>query len=427
MAEWLVIADDLTGATDTGVQFAERGWDTRVIVWTGAPLDAHAADVAVLVVDTRSRHLPAHEAARRVRDVVRAGRAAGVRHLFKKTDSTLRGNVGAELEALLLESGERRLWFVPALPALGRTTRGGVQYVAGRPLHRTEFAADALDPVRGASVPEILRAGTGLPIVAVDLSGGGGLRLEDLPEPAIVVFDAGSQDDVDRIVGWLEREGGMGALAGTAALGRAIRERSPGQSASRGSAAPDPPGGPVLVVCGSLNPVSLGQVRHAEERGVPTLLVPPAALAMGRGAPAPEAEAQAVVAAAVELIRGGRDLVLASARMPGDARRPGNAPAGAAVGADLYLDVAHGLALIVRGVLRGAAPAVLAVVGGDTLAAVLETLGDPPLLPVREVLPGVPLCRLESEGGPWVASKAGGFGPETLLVRLIEALGGGEA
>ena len=56
----LILADDFTGALDTGVQFAACGIPTRVVV--GEQVDFAANDAAVLVVDTETRHLPAAEA-----------------------------------------------------------------------------------------------------------------------------------------------------------------------------------------------------------------------------------------------------------------------------------------------------------------------------------------------------------------------------
>src|SRR5689334_10110997 len=96
-----VIADDLTGALDTAAPFAAHGWRTCVVPWSGAsgrstrwPRVVGANDV--VVVDTASRHVAPREAARRVSAAAAAGRG---RHLYKKIDSTLRGNVAAELGA----------------------------------------------------------------------------------------------------------------------------------------------------------------------------------------------------------------------------------------------------------------------------------------------------------------------------------------
>ncbi|MDR1439675.1 MAG: four-carbon acid sugar kinase family protein [Clostridiales bacterium] len=101
MVELAVIADDLTGALDTGVQFAKQGVATLVAVEAGADLPAHGSPCPVIVANAESRHLPAGAAGERVRRIARGAMAIGAKCLYKKTDSGLRGNIGAELEALI--------------------------------------------------------------------------------------------------------------------------------------------------------------------------------------------------------------------------------------------------------------------------------------------------------------------------------------
>jgi len=90
---WLIIADDLTGAADCAVAFAKRGLDAAVLWGHGEDSGA-----SVLSVDADSRHLPAAEAAARQLTAQAAHWRPGVR-LYKKIDSTLRGQPAAELAA----------------------------------------------------------------------------------------------------------------------------------------------------------------------------------------------------------------------------------------------------------------------------------------------------------------------------------------
>src|SRR5688500_3671015 len=155
-----IIADDLTGALDTAAPFAAHGWRTCVVPWRDRDLGGAVAAAAmrheVVVVDTASRHLPAREAARRVRAVVQATRGGRRAHYYKKIDSTLRGNVAAELSAFCAATGVARLPLAPAFPAQGRVTRGGAVWVNGQPLLASAAARDAIDP---AGVGELARLG----------------------------------------------------------------------------------------------------------------------------------------------------------------------------------------------------------------------------------------------------------------------------
>src|SRR3712207_2217190 len=120
-----IIADDLTGAADTGVQLARAGYRAAV-AFRGAPVPP-AEDLDAVALDTDSRAMPAGFAARRVLEATRAVRGAAL--VYKKLDSTLRGPLAAELAAALGASGRGRVVVAPAFPAAGRTTVDGVQLV----------------------------------------------------------------------------------------------------------------------------------------------------------------------------------------------------------------------------------------------------------------------------------------------------------
>ena len=158
----LALADDLTGALEVG---AKLGAPVRLF---GPPLETLMPEV--LVINTESRHLDPAHAAQRVRDTVAQYRPELI---FKKTDSTLRGNIGPELGAL----GDSVI-FVPAYPELGRIVRGGHLYVDGQPLHQTPFAHDPHHPARSSSVAQLLGEHAA----------------------AIRIHDAGTEAEVERIV-----------------------------------------------------------------------------------------------------------------------------------------------------------------------------------------------------------------------------------
>ena len=105
----LVIADDFTGGLDTGVQFARQGIATRIMVNPDGVGDWWETDSQVLVAVTESRHLSPEDAYAVVFRFVSEAKRAGISHVYKKTDSALRGNIGAELSAALAASGVNML------------------------------------------------------------------------------------------------------------------------------------------------------------------------------------------------------------------------------------------------------------------------------------------------------------------------------
>ncbi|QOF74683.1 four-carbon acid sugar kinase family protein (plasmid) [Aminobacter sp. SR38] len=125
-----IVADDLTGALDTSAPFVASGLKVAVAMTPDATGKALASEPDVFAVSTASRALPVEVASARIRDVASRlmPHAPGI--VMKKIDSRLKGNVGAEADALAEASGREALVVAPAVPDQGRTTRDGA--VVGR-------------------------------------------------------------------------------------------------------------------------------------------------------------------------------------------------------------------------------------------------------------------------------------------------------
>src|SRR6185436_9075522 len=147
----LALADDMTGALEVGAKFSAAG--IRTIIST-KPVFANSAHGVVL--DTETRHAPPELAAAEVKRFVLAWGGGLPRLIYKKTDSTLRGNIAAELRALADLNPDWRIGYAPAYPALGRTVKLGVLYVDGVALEHTAFAHDARNQVHSSSVRALL-------------------------------------------------------------------------------------------------------------------------------------------------------------------------------------------------------------------------------------------------------------------------------
>ncbi|WP_304453793.1 four-carbon acid sugar kinase family protein [Nocardiopsis sp. YSL2] len=270
MAQVLVVADDLTGANATGARFARTGM--RVATVTPEHVSRVADDYDVVVANLDSRHVPAEQAADLVTDVIEAVWPVGL--VVKRTDSTLRGNIGAELEAAYDAVRERvpaetrvRVLFVPAFPGSGRITEDGVQLLHGRPLEHTELAQDPLCPMSTSVVADILAEQTALAVrhVPVRQVTQTMLTAELLAgDEPVVVCDASTEQHLTDIADaaaaahhedgtvWLAVDPGpTGAL-----LAYALRLR--GQAGSRG---------PLLGVAGSTTDLTRRQLATVARTG----------------------------------------------------------------------------------------------------------------------------------------------------------------
>jgi uncharacterized protein YgbK (DUF1537 family) len=382
----MLIADDLTGAIDTGVQFSKAGVSTRVTARDIDPVEGLGERTTVLVVDIESRHLSPGQAAAWITRCVAAARGAGIQLFYKKTDSTLRGNIGAELAALLRAAGGRRLYFVPALPAAGRVTRGGIQLVNGVPLDRSGFSRDVPDAVRGASVSAIIGSQSGVAVVCVPRGADPDPMLIEVRNPAIVVFDAETDADLEQIAGRVAALAPPLLLAGCAGFASAL----PDYLALPRSLVPLVPlRPPLLIVCGSRNPVSRSQLREAEAHGVAS------------------SQTGAVDVADVG-VRLGEDGIAILKTPDADSSRS----------TETLVHLAHA-------VCRKVTVGTIAAFGGDTAFAVLQELNVRDVVPVYEICQGTVACRLSTSGGAGLdlITKAGGFGPIDVIQRMREALG----
>ena len=211
MLRLLIIADDFTGALDTGVQLAACGISTRVVVGDAKELETDTS--TVLVVDTETRHLTQNAASQIIEELVGRAVKANVPCIYKKTDSALRGNIGAELSALLKVSGTNSLPFLPAFPQIGRTTKGGVHYIDGVPVDKSPFGVDPFEPVRCANVAELIHLQTGVPAKSFECLHEGDIGPEDT---GILIFDASSAEDLLETGRQLFRNGTPRILAGCA-------------------------------------------------------------------------------------------------------------------------------------------------------------------------------------------------------------------
>lgn len=118
-----IVADDLTGALDTGTPFVDAGLTVAVALDGDAVEAAIATGAEVVVVNTVSRALDPLQAAERARHASAALCRVSPELVLKKIDSRLKGNVAAESEALALAFGRHRLLVAPAVPDQGRHTR----------------------------------------------------------------------------------------------------------------------------------------------------------------------------------------------------------------------------------------------------------------------------------------------------------------
>ena len=154
MIKLVAIADDLTGANDTALQFAKK--NIKSCVKIKFEESSFQEDKDVIVIDSDSRDLSAIEAYDKVKSICELIKEYPIKCIYKKIDSTLRGNIGAEIKAIDDVFNPQLVLIAPAYPINQRITIGGYHLLDGLPLELTEIANAPKTPVKESYIPDIL-------------------------------------------------------------------------------------------------------------------------------------------------------------------------------------------------------------------------------------------------------------------------------
>jgi uncharacterized protein YgbK (DUF1537 family) len=415
----VVVADDLTGAADTGVQLAAIGSPIYL-----APVESLSLDrpwmgkAAGISVYTASRQLSARGAVERLRPVAHVLADLHPRWVYKKIDSCLRGNLGIESDILLDALALDAALVAPALPAQGRATIGGIHLVQGRPLAETEFASDPLAPVTSSDVVDILAGQSCYPVGRIDLKEYGepghlerALQRERERGCRLIVCDAAEQAHLDQIAVLVIRSAGRLLPVGSAGLAASLV----GQLSSRpvGESLPLPAIERLLMVCGTGSPVTRRQLDALLSRypGVLRQLEPRWLIESSIG------DRRRCASELIDTWTGGV-LALTIGPLPPEGRAvtPEQADAGLAR-----------LTWLAAEILRSGRVDGVFLSGGETADAFLRASGGEAIQLDREILPGLVLGRWlggVADSLP-VVTKAGGFGQDQTLAALYDRISAG--
>lgn len=206
-----IIADDLTGANDTALQFQQKGANTKILLDSECTPKIKAG-TEVWALSSESRNVPAEVAISRVEKAVTTfTENFSFDYYYKKIDSTLRGHIALETLTMLNILEYDAAIIMPAFPQEGRITVGGYHMAKGVPIGRTEMAIDPHSPITESHVPSLLASQLGEPaseiIGIIDLrtvmNGAGPIlmKINELIETGkkLIVADSTSITDLEQI------------------------------------------------------------------------------------------------------------------------------------------------------------------------------------------------------------------------------------
>ncbi len=412
MVKLLVIADDFTGALDTGVQFAASGAETRVVTNIEYDFSRTGREVQVLVLVAETRHVKWEEAYRMVYGIAKRACESGIPYLYKKTDSALRGNIGSELKAVLDAAGKHTFHFLPAFPRMNRVTRNGIHYIDGSPVHESVFGKDPFEPVTCSYIPDMIRGE--VPVTVVESMDGWERQ------NGVMVYDASTDEELMSIGSFLKEKGELGLTAGCAGFAAVLPQLLGLSGKRRERISLDKK---FLVACGSVNPITVRQLDYAERAGMKRIRLTPE---------------QKLEKDYLESEEGNRALeewtktaleeeccIFDTNDLPGCRAACEYAGSHGLSLDELRVRIADTLGRVVEHLVRAGVKSTMLLTGGDTLMGFMRNIGCDEIVPVCEMAPGTVLSQVDIDGRTYsIISKSGGFGEEKLIAELAEKIGG---
>jgi uncharacterized protein YgbK (DUF1537 family) len=432
MERLAIIADDLTSATDCGIQVARSGMDTLVIF--GDYRAASAIQTATAIsVDTDTRGASPCDAYNIVRDISARINAHGFRNVYKSFDSTLRGNLGPEIDAVMDIYDFELCMIVPAFPHYGRTTVNGKHFLDGVPLTRTEFADDPRNPVREDDLIKLFssqsRRKAGL--VALDV-----LRSEEVTlhreihmlkskGVELIVFDAELEQDLERIVGAVSKMQHRMLWAGSTGLARCVPRILKAHDAAIDQERLQYTKGRIMLVSGSTSETTRMQLDILRERSQMTMVEmrPPELVSSEERA---EIELGRCHSLLVRALLNGNDVAL---HVPPSRKEVDKVKMkGKEVGineSQVSIKVSGALAEIASQIAKEFEIRGLIITGGETAKRVCSQIGCIGIRLIDEVEPGIPLGSLVGSTEILIVTKAGAFGSLRVLDKAMKILKAG--
>ena len=201
-----IIADDLTGANATGVRLSKQGFSAATIMDLEQEFDLQ--DVDAVCINTDTRYQSDEIIKSRITDAMASFHSWGTKIFCKRIDSTIRGNIGLEIDTVLEEIGENSVAIlVASFPDSGRISSGGYLLVNSIPVHQTDVAKDPQSPITESYIPSVIQKQSKNKVAHVGLdkvlSGSEMLReafMEKIDDGIrIIVVDAITDEDIEII------------------------------------------------------------------------------------------------------------------------------------------------------------------------------------------------------------------------------------
>lgn len=406
-----ILADDFTGSCDTGICFRAANNDVQISLDNNHPWDMNAGEnvVQVFLSDTRKyepdkAYQIAYGAVKKLDDF------PGKIRLYQKIDSTMRGNVGREISAVLRARGLHTAVLCPAFPSMHRIILGGKLLIGGEPISQTAYANDPRNPIYVDRMADIVRL-TNKKIDIVETKPEN-LRktlweLEKTLSETVVIPDAETEQDLGEIANTLTDYPDVLAV-GAAGLGKHLAHQWVVEWQKK-YPVKRPNINRLIIASGSANPQSLRQLSVLEKNvSFPLVRIDKRRLICKEDVFEEKLRVQKELNNAMEHNKA-VGIALSQERINDT---PYGGPFESYVGqmvsycVDQMKEKNENIGIIIA--------------GADTAVTICKILGIKILMPQNEVVTGIPYSISGQKFN--LISKAGGFGDDDALIKGIQFL-----
>ncbi len=421
-----IIADDLTGANDTTLQFFQRGCKTQVAFGDEISVDENLK-TEVFAMSTESRNTDVDTAHKKVLDAVEnIVKKYNFEYIYKKIDSVLRGNIAAEIITLIDSLEYDAALIFPAFPNEGRTTIGGYHLVKGIPLQRTEVSRDPAFPITESNIVNILKSQ--LPsevqnivdLISLDvvMKGAGPIltKLNELVSAGkrLIVADAVSTTDLEQISLAFSKSNYKILPAGSAGAAQALSNIWYPNVKEQQKQEIVLPKLPKLIVSGSATDLTASQIKRLKENdnidNTYFIAIKPENIFSDDY----EEIAQRIINNLVK----DNTVIIHSSKLMENSQELTDLLIQYELSKDVFISkICDYLANVTKSVISKT-QAILITVGGETSSKCCKAIGSKNLQTIDTVAPAIPLG--VDHKGQYIVTKSGNLGTQNTLIEIIK-------
>ncbi len=409
-----IIADDFTGAGDSSIHFCHTGYS--VFLPMTLPNTVLPEDLEILAINTESRLDDGTTAYKKTVAAIKKCQSWGTKFFYKKIDSTMRGNIAEEVQAIIDAGHYTASLICPAAPNIGRTVVKGKCLLHGVPIDQTETGKDPLSPVKSSYIKDLFSSLPDKQIAHISTQ-----ETEQGPEFLNNLVQTYMTNGITHIICDAENSAHLNVIAtlisntrllltGAAGLAAAIAKNAAKRNHNQKNVKFE--AGNILLSSGSRMEISRDQIAQLEAKyDCIKILIPTEALATN------DVQAISHFWKKVKNIKPGqKSCYILTPDSPKD-------PSGSSNSRDNSEKIATLIAEVTSYMCQALNISVLLSIGGHTTYKLVKELQATGVSYEGEVLPGTPFGRLQMTVPPQKLSlitKSGSFGDDQTLIQIYD-------